>query len=333
MTLPSFKDYLQLHFIVFIWGFTAILGRIVSIPYVELVFYRTLFAVIGLWAIFYFQKKSFKVDKKDLWKFLATGGIIALHWIFFFGAAQLSNVSICLIGMATSSFWTSLLDPIISRRRISWLEIILGVVIVAGLYFVSATEISYTKGLLLAIIATIFGTIFSIINSKLIKKHNHYTITFYEMLGALLAVIIFLPIYQYFFAPNQTLNFALKGFDWLYIAILAFVCTVYAYAMSVKLMKKFSVFAINLTVNLEPVYGFGLAYFILGEREKLPVYLAGVTILLAVFAYTILDWYFKLKTQKNRLEILEELREEEKVRYEVQSTNYEIKSITQNIDN
>ena len=106
MTLPSFKDYLQLHFIVFIWGFTAILGRIVSIPYVELVFYRTLFAVIGLWAIFYFQKKSFKVDKKDLWKFLATGGIIALHWIFFFGAAQLSNVSICLIGMATSSFWT-----------------------------------------------------------------------------------------------------------------------------------------------------------------------------------------------------------------------------------
>jgi drug/metabolite transporter (DMT)-like permease len=297
MTKPVLKDYFTLHFIVFIWGFTAILGELVTIPAVELVFYRTLIAATSLILMFYFQKKDFQVSKKELLKMLATGGIIAGHWILFFAAADVSKVSICLVGMATCTLWTSILEPIFHKRKMQWIEVFLGIVIVIGLYQVFASEFSYAKGLIFAIISAFLGAAFSIANSRLVRKHDPMKITLYEMIGAFACMVIFLPFYKIFFAKNEILQLVPTLSDWFWIIVLALLCTVYAYSMGVKLMKKFTPFAVNLTVNLEPVYGILLAYFLFNEGTHLSIdfYAGAGVILLAVFSYPVLMNLFKSK--------------------------------------
>jgi len=296
MQLPTLKDYLQLHFVVLIWGFTAILGELISIPSVELVFWRTLIAAAGVFMLIKLCQRHIPyTEPQELLKMLLTGGLIAAHWILFFAAARISTVSICLVGMATCSLWTSLLEPIFHKRKVRPLEIFIGLVIIAGLYQVFASEFSYALGLVLAILSAMLGALFSIMNSKLVRKHAPLHITLYEMVGAFGSTVLFLPFYYFYLAEGQSLRLAASPSDWLYIGILALVCTVYAYAKGVQLMRKFTPFAVNLTVNLEPVYGIVLAYFIFGEKEKMSAdfYLGASIILLAVLSYPVLDKWLK----------------------------------------
>jgi drug/metabolite transporter (DMT)-like permease len=295
--IPTFKDYLHLHFLVLIWGFTAILGLLITIPAVEVVFYRTLIASGGLALLLYFQKLPFVLDKGGAIKMLLTGVLIAGHWILFFGSARVSTASVCLAGMATTSFWTSFLEPLVLKKRIKWYEVFLGVVVIAGLYIIFHFEFNHAIGLLMALISAFLAALFTVINARFAKEYHHHQVTFYEMVGACISIAIFFPIYKMTFAESGVIKLSLHTMDVVYIAILAIICTVYAYSASIDLMKKISAFSVNLTVNLEPVYGIALAVIIFGDKEKMRpgFYIGAAIILISVLAHPLLNKAYRSK--------------------------------------
>ncbi len=293
----TLRDYAMLHFIVLIWGFTAILGLLISLPSLELVFYRTLIAAIGMGAVCFFRKKPLAVTLPDLFKISGVGVLISLHWIFFFWAAKVSTASVCLAGMATTSLWTAFVDPLINRTKIKWYEVALGLLVISGLLVIFQFETGYWLGLAMALFAAFLGALFSVLNGRLTKRHTPYQITFYEMAAACLFALAFMPIYSRFLANGQPLQLAWQGLDWLWLLVLGGVCTVYAFAVSVELMKRLTVFTINLTVNLEPVYGIVLAVLVFGESEKMTpqFYLGTLIILVSVLLYPLFNYWSRRK--------------------------------------
>jgi len=301
-----FKDYLHLHFLIFIWGFTAVLGVLISIPAVEVVFLRTLIAALGLGVVLLIQRQHFNIGLGNILKMLLTGFLIGMHWMFFFASSEVANASVTLAGAATCAFWTSLLEPVLSKKAIRPFEVLLGLFVIGGLYIIFMFEFDHSLGLAMAVSAAILAALFTIINSKLAKQHDPIMITFYEMAGACLSTVLFFPFYTYFFAENGLLNFNLSLMDSVYLLILALICTVYAYTASVELMKRISAFAMNLTVNLEPVYGIILAYFIIGESEKMNAgfYIGTLVILLSVVSYPVTNHILRRRKKKKELEKL-----------------------------
>ena len=284
------QDYLKLHFIVFLWGFSAILGKLVTIPSVEMILYRGLLASAGMAIVIGITRGTFIVSRNDLVKLLLIGFIVAFHWIAFFAAARVSNVSVSLVGFATNSLWAALLEPLFNRTQIKRFELLLGLVVLAGLYIIFSFDFQYKFGLLLGVVAGFTSALFSIFNSKMVRTIPAYTITFYEMVGIVVGIVAFLPIYKNTIALNQTLALIPKPMDWVYIGLLAGVCSVYAYSTAVELMKKLSVFLIQLSLNLEPIYGIVMALIIFGDEEKMGpnFYLGTVVILAAVLLYPVL---------------------------------------------
>ena len=287
--IATTRDYFHLHFLVFLWGFTAVLGKLISIPSVEMVFYRTLLAAVGMGAVMWLFKKSFQISGSLLLNVLATSLIVAIHWISFFLSGKISNPSTSLVGFATCSFWAAILEPILKRKKIAGIEIALGVVVLVGLGIILAFDFKHPLGLLLGVISGLTAAWFSIINSKLVHRVNAYAITFYEMLGACMLILLFMPLYTQLPAVNQ-LYLVPTTLDWFYIAIMAWACSVYAFSASINLSKKISVFMIQLALNLEPVYGIVLALLVFGQQEVMnwQFYLGTVIVLGAVIIYPIL---------------------------------------------
>lgn len=291
------KDYLRLHFIVLLWGFTAILGKLISVPPVELVFWRTLLAATGLAGLLLVRRQPWRLPLRDALQLLGVGALVAAHWITFFLAARLSSVSVCLAGLATLALWTSLLEPLLLWRRVRFYEVGLGLLTMGGLYLVSQAELDQLAGLLVAILSAGLSALFSVFNSKLVQRHPPLRLTLYEMAGACLSIVLFMPLYGRYFTEGRGVQLALSGFDWLWLLLLAGVCTVYAFSASVELMKRISAFVVNLTINLEPVYGIILAVLMYTLRipgfgqEKLSTefYLGTVVILLSVLIHPVLD--------------------------------------------
>ena len=270
--LPLIKDYLKLHFIVLLWGFTAILGKLLTVPPVELVFWRTLLAATGLALLLLARRQPWRIPAGQTLRLMAVGALVAMHWITFFLAARLSSVSVCLAGLATLALWTSLLEPLLLWRRVRGYEVALGLITMVGLYLVSQAELDQLLGLGVAVISAGLSALFSVLNAKLVKQHPPLRLTFYEMLGACVSIALFFPVYSRYFTQGKGLQLAwqMGGYpapwswvgDWLWLGLLAGVCTVYAFSTSVELMKRLSPFAINLTINLEPVYGIAMAALI-----------------------------------------------------------------------
>lgn len=293
------RDYLMLHFIVGIWGFTAILGLLISIPSVEIVFYRTLMATLMLSVIFVWRKTHIRISNQELLKVLGTGFIISLHWILFFWAARVSTASVCLAGMATTSLWTAFVEPFANKKKVKPYEIFLGLLVLLGLYVIFSFELGYWLGLLMAIGSAFLSAVFTVINGRLTKRHTPYVLTFYEMMGACIFALMFLPVYGYFFA-EEGIQLIPTAMDWLWLFLLSGVCTVYAFSVSVELMRRLTAFAINLTVNLEPVYGIILAVLIFGEKEKMTpgFYLGTLIILVSVLLYPVFNYVNKRRAIK-----------------------------------
>jgi drug/metabolite transporter (DMT)-like permease len=296
------KDYLILHFIVLIWSFTAILGMLISIASLEIVFYRTLIATSILGLIFYWRKTSIRLPQKELAKIIATGFIISLHWILFFWAARVSTVSVCLAGMATTSLWTALIEPLVNKKKIKGFEIFLGLMVIVGLYVIFRFELDYWLGLVMAIASACLSAVFTVINGRLTKRHSPYVLTFYEMFGACVFAAFLLPVYGYFFAP-EGLQLIPSAMDWFWLLLLGGICTVFAFSVSVELMRRITAFAVNLTINLEPVYGIILAVLIFGEKEKMTggFYLGTLIILVSVLIYPVYNYYLRRKAKGNNL--------------------------------
>jgi drug/metabolite transporter (DMT)-like permease len=280
-------DYFKLHFIVFLWGFSGILGKLVSIPAYEMVFYRTLLSALGLAAVMVFLKVSFRISGKQLGNLLLIGLIVGLHWLAFFEAARVSNVSVSLVGFATNSLWTAIMEPLFNRSRIKKFELLLGLIVMFGLYVIFSFDFQYHLGLTLGILAGFTSALFSIFNSRMVQTLPPLTISLYEMIGAFIGLGLLLPIYQLTWAPNHSLSLFPGVMDWTYMIILAGACSVYAYSAAIELMKKVSVFLIQLTLNLEPVYGIIMAVIIFKSAEKMGwnFYLGTLIILSAVLFY------------------------------------------------
>lgn len=280
MQNDKLKSYLNLHLIVFIWGFTAILGALITIKPEALVWYRMLFAAIFLFLFLLFSKQSFRIPAKDITKLVFVGLLIALHWVFFFKAIHVSNVSITLSVFSLGAFFASLLEPIFYGRKILWYEVFFGLIIIAGLGLIMKVEINYIDGMLYALVSIILGVLFTLMNGKLIEKYEPSIISFYEFLaGAIFITIYFLFQYKFTVA-----FFTLNNKDWVLLLILSSVCTAYAFTASVKVMRKLTPYTVMLTTNLEPVYGIILAYFILGGKEKMSTgfYIGAIIIVITV---------------------------------------------------
>jgi len=266
-----------------------VLGKLISIPPVEMVFYRTLLAAIGMAVLMIFLKKSFSISRKDLVGIFLTSIIVAIHWVTFFVSGNISNPSTSLVGFATCSFWAAFIEPIAKRKNIQLLEIGLGLIVLLGLTIILTFNFQYPLGLFLGMVSGLTAALFSVINSKLVHRVNAYTITFYEMLGACLVILFFMPVYQNTWAPQGELNLVPTVVDWIYIAIMALACSVYAFSVSINLSKKLSVFFIQLALNLEPVYGIVIALLVFGQKEVMSwnFYVGTLIILAAVIAYPI----------------------------------------------
>ncbi len=287
MRNDNLKSYLNLHLIVFIWGFTAILGALITIDADNLVWYRMLIAMIFLGGFIAFKKQSFQVPVKEFFKLIFVGLLIALHWIFFFKAIHVSNVSITLSIFSLGAFFASLLEPLFYGRKVLWYEVFFGLVIIAGLGLILQVEIKYLTGVYYALAAIILGVLFTLMNGKLISDHEPSVITFYEF-GA---GVFFITIYFLFQGKFTADFFQMSLNNWVLLLILASICTAYAFTASVKVMQRLTPYTVMLTTNLEPVYGIVLAYFILGGKEKMSVefYIGAVIITITV----ILNGVFK----------------------------------------
>lgn len=291
MQNDKLKSYLSLHFIVFIWGFTAILGALITINAEALVWYRMLLAGIFLGAFIVFKKESFRVPIKAFFKLIFVGLLIALHWIFFFRAIHVSNVSITLSIFSLGAFFASLLEPIFFGRKVLWYEVFFGLIIIAGLALIMQVEIQYLNGMYYALASIILGVLFTLMNGKLIADHEPSVITFYEF-GA---GVFFISIYFLFQGKFTADFFELSLNNWLLILLLASVCTAYAFTASVKVMRKLTPYTVMLTTNLEPVYGIILAYFILGGKEKMSTefYIGAIIIVITVILNGVFKHYKK----------------------------------------
>ncbi|WET01469.1 DMT family transporter [Flavobacterium sp. YJ01] len=287
MRNDNLKSYLNLHLIVFIWGFTAILGALITIDADNLVWYRMLIAMVFLGGFIAFKKQSFKVPVKEFFKLIFVGLLIALHWIFFFKAIHVSNVSITLSIFSLGAFFASLLEPLFYGRKVLWYEVFFGLIIIAGLGLILQVEIKYLTGVYYALAAIILGVLFTLMNGKLISDHEPSVITFYEF-GA---GVFFITIYFLFQGKFTADFFQMSLNNWILLLILASICTAYAFTASVKVMQRLTPYTVMLTTNLEPVYGIVLAYFILGGKEKMSVefYIGAVIIIITV----ILNGVFK----------------------------------------
>lgn len=259
------KNYLLLHFIVFIWGFTAILGALITIDAIPLVWFRMALAVVMIIIYFLSRKKSFRIDKKAIVKFFFTGTIIALHWIFFFKAIKVANVSVALVTMSTGAFFTALIEPLFFKRRIKSIELLLGLMVIIGLYIIFKFESEYKLGILYALIASFLGAFFAVLNGVFVKKYKADTISLYQLFFG----VLFISIYLLWSNQLNASFFTVSKMDWIYLFILSSICTAYAFIASVNIMKYISPYTVMLTVNLEPVYAIILALFIFGEKEQM----------------------------------------------------------------
>ena len=265
MPESKLKHYLHLHFIIFIWGFTAVLGKLISIDAVPLVWFRLLIATIILFIYLLIVKTNFKVTGRDLIRFFIGGFIIAMHWLTFFYAIKISNVSITLAGLATGALFVSILEPIVFKKKIKLYELLLASTTVIGISIIFNVETTYFMGLVVALISSFLSALFTVVNTIYIKKYEASVLSVYELLFATLTISVFL-----FFKQGFSLQmFNLSSQDWLYIFILGSICTAYALTASSFLLKKFSPFTIMLTINLEPVYGIILALLVFGGSEKM----------------------------------------------------------------
>ncbi|RTY74783.1 DMT family transporter [Flavobacterium sp. GSP27] len=296
MQNDNLKSYLNLHLIVFIWGFTAILGALITITADALVWYRMFFAGIFLALFLVYKKKSFRIPLKSFFKLIFVGLLIALHWILFFKAIHVSNVSITLSVFSLGAFFASLLEPLFYGRKVLWYEVFFGLIIIAGLGLIMKVEINYLDGMLYALASIILGVLFTLMNGKLIADHDPSVISFYEFLAGVGFISIYFVFEQKFTADF----FVLTANNWILILILASVCTAYAFTASVKIMQKLTPYTVMLTTNLEPVYGIVLAYFILGGKEKMSFefYIGALIIVITVILNGVIKHYQKNKIKK-----------------------------------
>ncbi|HYK76120.1 MAG TPA: EamA family transporter [Daejeonella sp.] len=283
-----------LHLTVLVWGFTGILGALITVSATHLVWYRVLIAFITLLVYFKASKTTFKVNRQTFIRLFFTGAIVGAHWILFFQSIKSSTVSVALVCLSSLTLFTAILEPILKKQKVSKLEIFTGLLIIVGIYMIFKFESQYTFGITCGLLSALCASLFSIINSKQIQNRPAPVISFYELIGAW----IWISIFMYFtndFNEGMKLSYADLG----YLLLLGTVCTSIAYVAGIAVMKELSAFRVALITNLEPVYGIIMAFLIFGKKEQMTegFYLGALIVLGAIFLYP----YIKNRILKERI--------------------------------
>lgn len=280
------KNEIILHITVLVWGFTGILGALISVSAVNLVWYRVLIASIALLIYFKLKGKALKVTKSELIQYMSTGGLVGLHWLLFFQSIKVSTVSVTLVCLSSLTLFTSVLEPIIKKQKMAPIDLISGVIIIIGIGLIFTFESNYVLGIILGLSCALVASLFSIINSNLVKKNNATTISFYEMVGAFLWISLYILLFE-----KIDNGFILDKADFIYLMLLGTVCTAAAYVAGVAVMTELSAFKVALVTNLEPIYGIILAWIFFGQREVMSwgFYLGAAIILGTIFLHPYLQ--------------------------------------------
>ena len=294
------KAFLQLHTAVFLAGFTAILGKLIGLSEGMLVWWRMLLTVLVLAGWMFFTNKLEWINKKDIVKIAAVGLIIALHWLLFYGSIKYSTISVALVCFSATGFFTAILEPLISRKKISWIELFFGLMSVAGIYIIFDFHPQFKQGIVFGILAAVGSALFPIFNKKLLLSFKPTTLTLYELGAGFLLLTVLLPVYHQYFPAGYYLP---RSSDWLWLLILSVLCTVVMFVLQLNALKKISAFTSNLTFNLEPLYGIVMAFLFFNEGEMLQkeFYIGLGLIVLAVVLQMWLVWVTSQKEKQTTI--------------------------------
>ncbi len=291
------KHFLLLHLIVFIWGFSPILGRYITADTWQLVWFRILITVVVMFTYLKFTKHDFRISRKHFWQLTGIGIIIMLHWLAFYGAIKVSNVSVTMVAFSTGTLFSSIIEPVFFRRKVRMYEIIIGLIIIAAIALIFSIEAQYWLGIVLGIVAAFTSSVFGVLNGIMAHKMRSGIISFYELSAALVGLTIYILCLGKF----EVTFFVLDQASVIGLLLLSLVCTVFPFITSVNLAKFISPYTIVLTVNLETVYGIIWAILFFKENNEVQpsFYLGVVIILLAIF----LNSYLKKISDKKSIQI------------------------------
>jgi drug/metabolite transporter (DMT)-like permease len=279
------KALIQMNIAVFLWGFTGVLGRAISLDSTMLVWWRLLITAVSLWIMYAVLRKIKRISARAILKISLIGTVLALHWVCFYASIKLANVTIALTCLSTTALLAAIVEPLLLKKRFDPFEIILGLFAIAGIFIIYNTHIQFSTGIVVGLLAALFTVIVSVLNKKMIDDHEPEQITLYQLTGGFVGLTILLPAFQYFFPVKLS---APTNVDWLWLIILSWVCTIFTFFLYIRALKNVSAFTMNLALTLEPVYGIILAFIIYKENKNLSdwFYLGFALIALAVVLHT-----------------------------------------------
>ena len=273
------RAFLQLHIAVFLAGFTGVLGRLITLNEAVLVWYRMMIACFVLWGSLFFQKRKPAASQKLFIQASTIGFLLALHWVTFYAGIKVSNVSTALVCLSSMGFFTALLEPVMLRRPFDIIEVLLGLLAIAGISIVFHFDPHYKLGIIISLFSAFLASVFPILNRQILQKMDAETATRYQLSGGFIFITLLLPVYLHYF-PVERLLPSLSDFAWL--LVLGILCTVVAYDLFMKALQKISAFTVNLSYNLEPIYGIAMAFLIYREdKEVSPGFYYGFCLIVA----------------------------------------------------
>lgn len=295
------SSYLLLHFVILIFGITGILGKHITIGAEQLVFHRTLIATVAVLLFMLIARRPLKIRSQRLWQLLGTGVVVAIHWVTFFAAIKVSNVSVTMVCLSSTPLFTALLQPLVTKQKLILYEILLGVVVIAGIFLIVSFESHYLLGIVLALISAVMAALFTVLNAKFLDESSPAAISLYELLGAAFTV----TLYLLFTGSLNSDLFVLSTSDLTALLVLGIVCTAFAFMASIWVMRQLSPFTVSLSVNMEPVYTILIAYFLWRESETMTVgfYVGSALIVGTLFVNAWLKYRTKRKEMKLRANV------------------------------
>ena len=279
------KALIQLNVAVFLWGFTGVLGRAISLDSIMLVWWRLLITMVSLWALYLLQAKARRIPARSVLLISLIGTVQALHWVCFYASIKLANVTIALTCLSTTALIAAVIEPLVIRKKFDFFEIILGLFAIAGILIIYNTHLNFSAGIIIGLVSAILTVLVSVSNKKIIDKYHPEHITLYQLTGGFLGMTVLLPLFQVLFRNNWS---APTPFDWLWLIVLSWICTILTFFLYIRSLKNISAFTMNLTLTLEPIYGIILAFIIYHENRFLSqwFYLGFALIVLAVLFHT-----------------------------------------------
>ncbi len=254
-----------MHAAVFLWGFTGVLGRAITLQSTMLVWWRLLITAVTLWVLYLAQGKAIRIAPKAALKIALIGTVLALHWVCFYASIKLANVTIALTCLSTTALLASLIEPLILKKPFDRVEIFLGLFAVAGIVIIYYNHLQFSIGIIVGLAAAVFTVLVSVLNKKMIDSYEPEQITLYQLSGGFVGLTILLPLFQLFFKESFH---APSGLDWLWLLLLSWVCTIFTFFLYIRALKEISAFTVNLVLTLEPVYGIILAFIIYHENRE-----------------------------------------------------------------